>query len=164
FEHLGHGDFEHVAAGTLALRQRGRRDAMGGGGRQARRGRPGGEHAHDFGGLIRRLRGIDQRAHVAAPTGKQDGDLPADPSPSLPRKVTGSPDRSVSRPTMAAVSPEAARLSTSLSASAGATATSMPTPQLKVRSISRSFMPPVLASQPNTPGTVMAPRSISAAR
>lgn len=40
----------------------------------------------------------------------------------------------------------------------------MPTPQLKVRSISLAATPPVFASQEKTAGGLMAPRSISAAR
>src|SRR5215217_250053 len=161
---LGHHVFEHVAAQELALRQRGRGDAVLLGRQQARRGGLVGEHADDLGGIVGVSGSLEQRRHVGSATRNEDADLLPAHRASFPRKVTGSSVRAVSWPTMAAVSPEAVRLWTSFSASSGVTATSMPTPQLKVRSISRSLMPPTLESQPKTAGTVTAPRSISAAR
>src|SRR5690606_3717580 len=156
--------FEHFPTGELALGKGRGGNAVAGSESEAGCGGLVGQHADDFGRVIGSLGGLDQRGHVGAAAGNQDGDLAAAHSASLPVKVTGSSLRSVSLPTTAAVSPEAVRLSTSLSASSGATATSMPTPQLKVRSISRSLMPPTLLSQPKTGGTATAPRSISAAR
>src|SRR5690606_3884391 len=164
FEHHGHGVFEHLAGNELALGQGGRGQALGGGNFQTGCGSAIGQYTNDFSGIVCRLRSSDERGHVRSAPGDEYADPLAAHSLSAPRKVTASPVRSVRAPTMAAVSPEALRLSTSFSASAGLTATSMPTPQLKVRSISRSSMPPTLESQPKTAGTLTAARSMSAAR
>src|SRR3569833_2930285 len=79
------------------------------------------EDANDLGGVSGVAGRFDQRRHVGAAAGNEDGDALLDRHrASLPSNVTGSPVRSVIRPMMAAFSPCATRWVTSASASVGA--------------------------------------------
>ena len=61
--------------------------------------------------------------------------------------------RGAMRPISKTVSPAASKAARTSAALPAATTTAMPTPQLKVRSISAGAMPPVAASQRNIAGT-----------
>src|SRR6185312_4570327 len=164
-EHVVHRGLEGGLAAVLPVRADGGGDPLAGRRCKACRIRIVREDPDDLGGIVRRLGGLDQRAHVGAAPGDQDRDALSwsRHRASLPSKVTGSPVRSVSLPMTAAFSPWASRCSTSRSASSGAMAQIMPTPQLNVRSISVSPIPPTRASQPKTLGTDTALRSMCAA-
>ena len=110
-----------------------------------------------------RARGLDQRGHVGAAAGDQDGDAAAASSErqARPSVCTRSP------PACAIDLADAHRRLAGLAqalrrrprASSALATTIMPMPQLKVRSISASATPPVRASQPKTGGTAIASRS-----
>src|SRR5690606_23085249 len=116
--------------GKIALGEAGGRDAFGAGDVEAGCGGAVGEDANDLSGIIGRLGGLNQRAHVRASARNQDGDaFLATHRARAPVNSTASPVRSISPPTIAAVSPWLSSFATSASASSAATATSMPTPQ-----------------------------------
>src|SRR5215211_79236 len=138
-----------------------------GGGRpcEAFRFRPVRDRQGDFGRIARRLGGLDQRRHVRAAAGNEDGDAALSGrrqcqilNPPVVR--TGSRSgAAMTSPMRTGFSPAAPNASATCSSSAVPTMAIMPMPQLKVRSISAAATPPVLASQPNTGGTGIASRS-----
>ena len=102
------------------------------------------EDADDLGGIVGRLGGLDQRRHVGAAAGDQDRDALRVTGASVPSKVTGSSGAVDERADDRGAARRSRRgCAISRSASSAATTASMPTPQLKVRSISRSAMPPI---------------------
>ncbi len=112
-----------------------------------------GDDQRDLGGIIRRLRGLDQRRHVGAAPGNQDADVDA-PVTTRPRRAstTRSPSRSISRAdsrrrkALAAPAPRSRR--GFLFGEAKAT---MPKPQLNVRSISGLVNPALRLRASRTP-------------
>ena len=125
------------------LRWRCRRPAR----RQARRRPAGSTHQRDLGRIRFVLRRLDQRRHVGAAAGNENGDAFAahgvtrDRVCRHRRRAARRGARSPGR-CMTAFSPAAVKASATLAASFGAAIAIMPMPQLKVRSISLCAMPP----------------------
>ncbi len=120
-----------------------------------------GKHEGDLGGKIRGPGGRDERAHVGASPGDQDGNAAAGHQIARrPVVRTRSPPASATTvPMTRGASPDSRRAAMTGPESSRAAKTIMPMPQLKVRSISDSATPPVRASHAKTGGTGIAPRS-----
>ena len=104
------------------------------------------------------LSGLSNRAFDAAHAGRDHGaralHVPVDPVTVQPRSPL------MMRPIGNTCSPAAVSSAATASAASGAATTTMPMPQLKVRSISDSATPPTSDSQPKTGGGMIASRSM----
>src|SRR6185436_14764299 len=119
-----------------------------------------GDHPDDAVAAVGALRGARDGFHVAAAAGYHHGDIEqaahsAMCTPRVPRPTW---------PMTLAVSPSFASCASVKSASRGATTTTMPMPQLKVRYISADVMRPVAASHSNTGSLAQLLRSSTTSR
>src|SRR5258708_25133523 len=128
-----------------------------------------GQDEHDFRRIVRRPGRLDQRRHVRAAAGDQDGDAllghaPGQARSRRPRKPTRAASFAVTTsPRWTTVSPCAAKRSLAALAAFRSNTATMPMPQLKVRSISASVILPLAASHLNTGRTAPPSRSSATA-